>query len=112
MENLDVILLTTVVVIAFVIFIVTSVQEFSKMEDKPYKFEKASGFNRAVLFNLLSSLFDEEEFPEKNREKFKNTLKRTIADMETDGVYFDKEAKESLKEKPKKSPEGGKDENN
>lgn len=97
MENLDIIILTVLVVTAFVVFIVTSVQEFTKMEDKPYEFEKASGFTRAALFNVLSSLFDDDEIPEKTREKYKNSLKRTISDMETDGVYFDEKVKKSLK---------------
>ena len=97
MENIDVIILTLLVVISFVVFIITSVKEFTKMEEKPYEFEKASGFTRAALFNVLSSLFDDDEIPEKTREKYRNSLKRTISDMDTDGVYFDKEVKKSLK---------------
>lgn len=97
MENIDIIILTVLVVSAFVVFIVTSVKEFTKMEEKPYEFEKASGFTRAALFNVLSSLFDDDEIPEKTREKYKNSLKRTISDMETDGVYFDEKVKKSLK---------------
>jgi len=110
MENIDVIILTIAVVIAFVVFIVTSVQEFRKMEEQPYEYEKASGFTRAALFNLLSSLLDDDEIPEKNKEKFKNSLKRTISDMETDGVYFEKEAKKTLKEnRIKRKSENGND---
>jgi len=103
MENIDVIILTVLVVVAFVIFIASSIKEFTKMEEKPYKYEKASGFTRAALFNVLSALFDDEEIPEKSREKFKNTLKRTIADMETDGVYFDELAKKSREKQEKES---------
>lgn len=107
MENIDIIILTFLVVIAFVVFIVTSIQEFTKMEEKPYKFEKASGFNRAALFNVLSSLFEDDEIPEKTRERYKSTLTRTISDMETDGVYFDKNAKKALtKGKAKKRQKG------
>ena len=89
MENLDIIILTVVVAISFVIFIVTSIKEFNNMTEEPYEYEKASGFTRAALFNVLSSLLEDDEIPEKNKEKFKSTLKRTISDMETDGVYFD-----------------------
>nr|MBI1228519.1 hypothetical protein [Cytophagales bacterium] len=103
MENIDVIILTVLVVVAFVIFISSSIKEFTKMEEKPYKYEKASGFTRAALFNVLSGLFDDEEIPKKSRDKFKNTLKRTIADMETDGVYFDKKPKKSRKKQEKES---------
>lgn len=34
MENLDIILLTVVVAVAFLVFIITSVKEFTKMETK------------------------------------------------------------------------------
>jgi hypothetical protein len=108
MENLDIIILTVVVVIAFIVFIVTSIQEFKKMEDSPYEFERASGITRAALFNLLSSLVDDEELPEKNREKFKSTIKRTISDMETDGVYFNKDDKKAIKKERSKNKSGSK----
>lgn len=90
MENLDVIILTIAVAIAFVIFIITSLKEIIKKADEPYKFEKPSGFNRAALFDVLSSLFEDDEISVKNRKKFKAVLERTISDMETDGMYFDK----------------------
>ncbi|MCH6201914.1 hypothetical protein MMU07_20210 [Aquiflexum sp. LQ15W] len=93
MENLDIIILTVLVVVSFVIFIVTSVKEITHMEQKPYEFEKASGFTRAALFNVLSSFFEDDEIPEKTKEKFKSTIKRTISDMETDGMYFDEKGK-------------------
>ncbi|WP_194973037.1 hypothetical protein [Aquiflexum lacus] len=102
MENVDIIILTILVVVSFVVFIATSLKEFNKMEDEPYEFEKASGFTRAALFNVLSSFFDDDEIPEKTREKFKSTIKRTISDMESDGVYFDD------KDKSKKRPDGKK----
>jgi hypothetical protein len=96
MENIDIIILTLLVVVSFVIFIATSLKEFNKMEKNPYEFEKASGFTRAALFNVLSSFFDDDEIPEKTKEKFKSTIKRTISDMETDGMYFDGKVKNSL----------------
>lgn len=102
MENVDIIILTILVVVSFVVFIATSLKEFNKMEEEPYEFEKASGFTRAALFNVLSSFFDDDEIPEKTREKLKGTIKRTISDMESDGVYFDE------KEKSKKRPSGKK----
>jgi hypothetical protein len=103
MENIDIIILTALVVVSFLIFIVTSIKEFTKMEDKPYKYEKASGFTRAVLFNVLSAFFDDEEIPEKSREKLKSTLKRTISDMEMDGLYFNEQAKKFRAKQNKKS---------
>lgn len=105
MENLDVIVLTVLVVGAFIVFIVTSLKEINRIVDEPYQYEKASGFTRAALFNALSSLFeDDEEIPNEKREKFKSTLKRTIADMETDGIYFDKTAKRNLSKNREDNP--------
>ncbi|WP_339923246.1 hypothetical protein [uncultured Cyclobacterium sp.] len=90
MENLDVIILTIVVVVSFVVFIITSVQEFIRMEEESWEYEKATGPSRAALFNALSALFEEDKVPSKDREKLKRIIKRSISDMETDGVYFDK----------------------
>jgi hypothetical protein len=105
MENLDVIILTLVVVVSFVVFIVTSVQEFGRMEEEPWEYEKASGPTRAALFNALSSLLDEDETPEKKRKRRKGPIKRTISDMDTDGVHFDEKAKKRMeKDKKKKGP--------
>jgi len=89
MENVDVILLTIVVVVSFVVFIVTSLKEFNRMEEEPYEYEKATGPTRAALFNALSDLFEENEIPKKSRDKLKRTITRTISDMHSDGVRFD-----------------------
>jgi uncharacterized membrane protein len=102
MENLDVIILTILVVVSFVIFIATSVKEFGRMEEKPYEYEKASGFTRAALFNMLSSLFTEEDISEQARKRIKNNLKRTISDMETDGVYFSDQTEKKIKREKKR----------
>lgn len=105
MENLDIIILTIAVALAFVIFIITSLKEISQMADEPYKFEKPSGFTREALFDVLSSLFDDDEISVKNRRKFKATLERTISDMETDGMYFNKTKESFNKENPEEKPE-------
>ena len=78
MENLDVIILTSVVVVSFVVFIVTSVQEFGRMEEEPWEYEKATGPSRAALFNVLSSLFEDDKISGKNREELKGAIKRSI----------------------------------
>lgn len=101
MENIDIIILTSLVVIAFAIFIITSIKEFIKMEDNEYEFEKSTGPTRAALFNVLSSLFEDDNIPEETKEKYKNTIKRTISDMHTDGMYFDKKTKSKLRNKLK-----------
>ncbi len=93
MENIDIIILTSVVVISFVIFIVTSFKEVTRMEEEPYEFEKATGFSRAALFNVLKDLLEDGDSTEVEKERIRSTLKRTISDMHMDGVYFDKNKK-------------------
>ena len=97
MENLDIFILTFVVVVAFVIFIMSTVKELSQMKNEPYQTEKESGYSRATLFKVLGALFEDDKIPEKHRVKFKNTLQRTMSDMESNGVYFDGEGKKFQK---------------
>lgn len=97
MENIDIIILTSLVVIAFVIFITTSIKEFIKMEEDEYEFEKSTGPTRTALFNVLSSFFDDDNISEDVKERYKSTIKRTISDMHTDGMYFDKKTKKKLR---------------
>ncbi|MDN3689389.1 hypothetical protein [Cyclobacterium jeungdonense] len=102
MENIDVIILTIVVVISFVVFIVTSIREFSRMEEEPYEYEPASGPTRAALFNALSSLLEEEDYPTKKNKGHKGPIKRTISDMDSDGVHFEREKKTGNKGESRK----------
>ena len=90
MENIDIIILTSLVIISFVIFIISSLKEINRMTEEPYEFEKATGFSRPALFNVLRALFEDDEMQEEDKERFRNTLQRSISDMHTDGVYFDK----------------------
>jgi hypothetical protein len=46
---------------------------------------------------VLGALFEDDKIPEKHRVKFKNTLQRTMSDMESNGVYFDGEGKKFQK---------------
>jgi len=106
MENLDIILLTLSVVVCFAIFIVTSLKEISRMKEEPYKFEKVYGFTKAALFNMLSSLFEEEKFSKKRNKKNNKIIERSISDMEKDGVNFKKSAKKGSKIEQSKKKTG------
>ena len=100
MENLDIILLTAVVAIAFIAFIATTLKEFSIMENKTYTFDKnKTTYGRDALFDLLQKAFDEETIPLKERNALLQTIDRSMSDMETDGLYFSEEIKEKLKAK-------------
>ena len=97
MENLDIIILTSFVVIAFLIFIVTSVREFIKMEKEEYTYKpNIKRYGRDGVYYLLERLFDDDLTPKSQKIKMFKTIDRTISDMESDGMYFPKEIKEKL----------------
>jgi Zn-dependent oligopeptidase len=89
MENIDIIILTSVVVVAFLVFIITSVREFMNMNRNGYQYnpnEKVYG--RDALFNVLENIFNDDTISKDSKKEIIKTIERTIADMETDGVYF------------------------
>jgi hypothetical protein len=97
MENLDIIILTSFVVVAFLIFIITSVREFIKMEKEEYAYKpNVKRYGRDGLYDLLERLFDDDLTPKYQKVKMFKTIDRTISDMESDGMYFSEEVKEKL----------------
>jgi hypothetical protein len=97
MENLDIILLTAVVAIVFLVFIVTTLKEFAKMETEIYTDLKSKpSYGRDALYDLLQKLFDDESIPKTDKKTVLKTIGRTMADMESDGLYFPEEIKEKL----------------
>ena len=97
MENLDVIIFSAIVAVAFVIFIVTCIKEFSKMEKEEYVYNpKQRKFGRDAVYDMVERLFDDTKNTREDKVKLIKTLDRTISDMESDGMYFSEEVKEKL----------------
>ncbi len=97
MENLDINLLTAVVAVAFLVFIITTLKEFTKMETETYTDVKSKpSYGRDALYDLLQKLFDDESIPKTDKKTVLKTIGRTMADMESDGLYFPEEIKEKL----------------
>lgn len=97
MENLDIILFTAVVMVAFLVFIVTTLKEFTKMETETYTDLKSKpSYGRDALYDLLQKLFDDESIPKTDKKTVLKTIERTMADMESDGLYFPEEIKQKL----------------
>ena len=67
-------------------------REFSVMEEEPYTFQKESG-PRAGLVNFVGNLAVNKSLTVDEKKVIYQAMHRNIADMESDGVYFD----ESLK---------------
>jgi len=100
MENLDIILLTTVLSTLFLVFIIAIYREVRNVNHESYKIQKDGG-PRADMIRFIGRLFDDEQSSQKMTYKQKDliykAMNRTIADMESEGVYFPEDVKEELK---------------
>lgn len=97
MENLDIIILTTIISTLFAVFFILMYKEFSKMEREEYTYKPdVKRYGRDGIYNLLERLFDDELQTTSEKVKLFKTLDRTIADMESDGMYFSEDIKKKL----------------
>ena len=98
---MEIILLTSIVVTLFIVFIVATYREFTYMASNEYVPRKQEGGPRADMVNFMGRLFDNEIASKKLTFKQKDlvykAMDRTIADMESDGIYFPEEVKEQMK---------------
>ncbi len=60
MENLDIVILTTVVTILFMVFILASYREMRNMEKNSWEAGKETS-GRAALLDLLSEILDKNQ---------------------------------------------------
>jgi hypothetical protein len=98
MENLDIIILTSIVSTLFIVFGILMYKEFSNMEKNGYRYDPNSKkYGRDALFDMMARLF-EDEAPNAEKKIIYKAVKRTISDMESDGVYFTEEIKDKLEE--------------
>ena len=109
MENLDIIILTSVVSTLFIVFGILMYREFSNVEKNGWQYDpNAKKYGRDALFDMMARLFEDEDvtkarkartkISKKDKEIIYKAVNRTIADMESDGIYFPEEVKEQLKE--------------
>lgn len=80
MENLDIYILTSVMVILFLVFIIGIYR----------------AVNDADMLKLVGKMFNNENIPNKEKKLIYKAIHRTMADMEIDGVYFPKEVKDEM----------------
>ncbi len=106
MENLDIIILTSIVSTLFIVFGILMYKEFSNMEKTGYEYDpNAKKYGRDALFELMARLFEDDapknirkKISKKEKEIIYKAMHRTISDMESDGMYFPEEVKEQLRE--------------
>lgn len=97
MENFDVIILSVVTAIGFVIFVVGCFREFAKMANEEYRPSTSNKkFGRDAIYDMVERLFDETQKSNKDKIQLLKKIDRTISDMESDGMYFSDEVKEKL----------------
>ena len=107
MENLDIIVLTSVVSTLFLVFGIVVYREFRNMEKTDW-IDSNIGQQRgprADFVNFIGKMISEKNTKDFEKDELKSvykTLERTISDMETDGMYFTPEVKKDLKEKLEK----------
>lgn len=103
MENLDIIFLTTIVSVLFIIFGVVVYKEFRKMETEEWR-QKNLGNERgprADFLNFVGKILSENVKQNEELKEVYKTMQRTISDMETDGMYFPADIKEKINERIK-----------
>ena len=97
---MEIVLLSSIVVTLFVVFRIATYRELKVMSEKPYVYTKETG-GRASLVNFVGRLFDNELASKKMTTKQKDivykAIYRTMADMESEGVYFPEDVKEEMK---------------
>ena len=100
MENLDIIILSTIVSTLFVVFGIVMYKELKNAPDQSNDLYEISP--RANMIRFIGSIFDTEvtsKMTKKEKVAVYNAVKRTISDMESDGVYFPEDVKQELEKK-------------
>ncbi len=94
--DIEVIILTSIVATLFIVFGIVVYREFNVMESTEYKHTKESG-PRAGLVNFVGNLASNQSLTKKEKQIVYNAMQRNIADMESNGVYFDDSIKEIMR---------------
>ena len=81
MENLDIIILTSVVSTLFIVFGILMYREFSNVEKNGWQYDpNAKKYGRDALFEIMARLF-EDEVPKKARTKISKKDKEIIQNL-------------------------------
>lgn len=98
MDNIEIIILSTIVTTLFAVFFFVMWKELNEVSKNPPAYSKESG-PRADMMKFVGRLFDSPSLTKEQTEKkidVYNTIYKTIADMESDGVYFPDDVKKEL----------------
>jgi len=95
MENLDIIILSTIVSTLFIVFGIVMFKEFKNVSDQSKNVYETGP--RANMVRFMGRLFEEPSLTVRQKKVMYKAMDRTIADMESEGIYFSEEVKEGLK---------------
>lgn len=83
MENLDLIILTTIVVILFIVFILATFKEIMEDAKKPFGGGKERG-PRADMMEFVGRIFSDDHIEPKEKKELLNIIKKRIEDIQVD----------------------------
>jgi len=89
MENLDIIILTSILSTLFLVFGIVIYKELKNIPEQTNNLYETGP--RANMIRYVGSIFDTElknKMTNKEKQTVYKAFKRTISDMESDGVYF------------------------
>lgn len=99
MQNIDIIILSSIVCTLFVVFGIVIYKEANNATDQSNDSYERSP--RANMIRFVGSIFDEEaskKMTKREKQVIYKVVTRTIADMESDGIYFPDDVKEKLRQ--------------
>lgn len=79
-NNTDIIVLTSVVIVLFLVFLIATVREFNTMSTTKFV-EKEEGGPRAEMLRLIGKLFTDDRIDEGKKITFMNAVKPIIEDL-------------------------------
>lgn len=82
-NNTDIIVLTSVIIVLFIVFIIATVREFNAMSASKFE-EKVEGGPRAEMMRFIGKLFTDDRIAADKKIIFMNAVKNVIDDMKTD----------------------------
>jgi len=83
MENLDLIILTTIVVILFMVFILATFKEMMDAEKTPFKGGKERG-PRADMIEFVGRIFSDDQIEPKEKKELLNIIKKKMDDIDNE----------------------------
>ncbi len=82
-NNTDIIVLTCVIIVLFIVFIIATVREFNAMSAADF-IEKEEGGPRADLMRFIGKLFSDDRIDADKKMRFMNAVKTVIEDLKVE----------------------------